>query len=196
MTAKEKIDAAAAESLDPYVRKIRDEKYGWKYGLEVTSKVREDLYFQNYTNDDDAPGGTPVMQPSLPKDRPQRHRPGIANRLKDTRREHDGRNNSGERFDRGENPENDGGGGHPDDQIPLGPFVPAPPEVAMRMLRDQGVPSLFEGGGRNGWSGPQISGPAPIIALPPSFRLPRRIRSYLDRDAPEDEVTVIDYRSL
>lgn len=76
MTAKEKIDAAAGESLDPYVRKIRDEKYGWKYGcgakgctklfhaaefvnkhlklkhpellLEVTSKVREDLYFQNY----------------------------------------------------------------------------------------------------------------------------------------------------
>lgn len=76
MTAKEKIDAAAAEVLDPYVRKIRDEKYGWKYGcgakgctklfhaaefvhkhlklkhpelvMEVTSKVREDLYFQNY----------------------------------------------------------------------------------------------------------------------------------------------------
>lgn len=76
MTAKEKIDAAAAEALDPYVRKIRDEKYGWKYGcgakgctklfhasefvqkhiklkhpevtMELTSKVREDLYFQNY----------------------------------------------------------------------------------------------------------------------------------------------------
>lgn len=76
MTAKEKIDAAAVESLDPYVRKIRDEKYGWKYGcgakgctklfhaaefvhkhlklkhpelvMELTSKVREELYFQNY----------------------------------------------------------------------------------------------------------------------------------------------------
>jgi len=76
MTAKEKIDAAAMEVLDPYVRKIRDEKYGWKYGcgakgctklfhaaefvhkhlklkhpelvLEQTTKVREDLYFQNY----------------------------------------------------------------------------------------------------------------------------------------------------
>ncbi|CAK9164532.1 unnamed protein product [Ilex paraguariensis] len=76
MTAKEKIDAAAVEALDPYVRKIRDEKYGWKYGcgakgctklfhasefvqkhlklkhpelvMELTSKVREDLYFQNY----------------------------------------------------------------------------------------------------------------------------------------------------
>jgi len=76
MTAKEKIDAAAADVLDPYVRKIRDEKYGWKYGcgakgctklfhaaefvykhlklkhpelvMELTSKLREDLYFQNY----------------------------------------------------------------------------------------------------------------------------------------------------
>lgn len=76
MTAKEKIDAAAVEILDPYVRKIRDEKYGWKYGCgakgctklfhagefvhkhlklkhtdlvsELTSKVREDIYFQNY----------------------------------------------------------------------------------------------------------------------------------------------------
>lgn len=76
MTGKEKIDAAAVEALDPYVRKIRDEKYGWKYGcgakactklfhaaefvhkhlrlkhpelvMELTSKVREDLYFQNY----------------------------------------------------------------------------------------------------------------------------------------------------
>lgn len=76
MTAKEKIDAAAVESIDPYVRKIRDEKYGWKYGcgakgctklfhaaefvhkhlklkhpdlvMELTVKVREELYFQNY----------------------------------------------------------------------------------------------------------------------------------------------------
>lgn len=76
MTAKEKIDTAAVEFLDPYVRKIRDEKYGWKYGcgakgctklfhasefvhkhlklkhpellMELTSKVREELYFQNY----------------------------------------------------------------------------------------------------------------------------------------------------
>ncbi|XP_047162546.1 serrate RNA effector molecule-like [Vigna umbellata] len=92
MTAKEKIDAAAMEVLDPYVRKIRDEKYGWKYGcgakgctklfhaaefvhkhlklkhpelvMEQTTKVREDLYFQNYMNDPDAPGGTPIMQQS------------------------------------------------------------------------------------------------------------------------------------
>ncbi|RWW00231.1 hypothetical protein GW17_00036809 [Ensete ventricosum] len=76
LTAKDKIDAAATEALDPLVRKIRDEKYGWKYGcgakgctklfhapefvhkhlrlkhpdlvMELTSKVREELYFQNY----------------------------------------------------------------------------------------------------------------------------------------------------
>lgn len=76
MTAKEKIDTAAVEALDPYVRKIRDEKYGWKYGcgakgctklfhaaefvhkhlklkhpelvMDLTVKVREELYFQNY----------------------------------------------------------------------------------------------------------------------------------------------------
>lgn len=79
---------------------------------------------------------------------------------------------------------------------PLGPFVPAPPEVAMQMLREQGGPAPFEGG-RNGRQGPQIGGPAPIIALPPTLRQdPRRIRSYQDLDAPEDEVTVIDYRSL
>ncbi|KAG8095312.1 hypothetical protein GUJ93_ZPchr0012g18794 [Zizania palustris] len=94
LTAKDKIDAAAVEVLEPHVRKIRDEKYGWKYGcgakgctklfhapefvhkhlrlkhpelvLELTSKVREDLYFQNYMNDPNAPGGTPVMQQSVP----------------------------------------------------------------------------------------------------------------------------------
>lgn len=75
---------------------------------------------------------------------------------------------------------------------PLGPFVPAPPEVAMQMMREQGGPSPFEGSGRNG-----RPGAAPIIALPPTFRQnPRRLRSYQDLDAPEDEVTVIDYRSL
>ncbi|THU67440.1 hypothetical protein C4D60_Mb05t24650 [Musa balbisiana] len=46
LTAKDKIDAAATEALDPFVRKIRDEKYGW--------------------NDPSAPGGTPVMQQSAP----------------------------------------------------------------------------------------------------------------------------------
>ncbi|XP_071706255.1 serrate RNA effector molecule-like [Rutidosis leptorrhynchoides] len=262
MTAKEKIDATASESLDPYVRKIRDEKYGWKYGcgakgctklfhasefvqkhlklkhpelvMELTSKLREDLYFQNYMNDEDAPGGKPIMQLSYPKDRTQRHRPGGDNRMKDERgpnREYDNRANGGERLDRDENDQSmELKYGNPDDPMfdnygggqglhnvtqfpseippppvlmpvpgagPLGPFVPAPPEVAMRMLRDQGGPSPFDGGGRNGRSGPQLGGPAPIIALPPTFRQdPRRLRSYQDLDAPEDEVTVIDYRSL
>lgn len=60
---------------------------------------------------------------------------------------------------------------------PLGPFVPAPPEVAMQMIRDQGGPP-FEGGGRHGRPGPQISGPGPIL-LSPAFRQdPRRIRRY------------------
>ena len=62
---------------------------------------------------------------------------------------------------------------------PLGPFVPAPPEVAMRMLREQGGPPPFEGGGRNGRPGPQLGGSAPILALSPGFRQdPRRIRRY------------------
>ncbi|KAL3017710.1 hypothetical protein AAZX31_06G294600 [Glycine max] len=113
MTAKEKIDAAATDVLDPHVRKIRDEKYGWKYGcgakgctklfhaaefvhkhlklkhpeivMELTSKMREDLYFQNYMNDPDAPGGMPVMQQPQ-KDRPLKRRlGGLEGRLKDDR---------------------------------------------------------------------------------------------------------------
>ncbi|KAL5983267.1 hypothetical protein ACLOJK_017351 [Asimina triloba] len=272
MTAKEKIDAAAVEALDPYVRKIRDEKYGWKYGcgakgctklfhaaefvhkhlrlkhpelvLELTSKVREDLYFQNYMNDPDAPGGTPVMQQPVLRDK--RRRPGADNRLRDERigrRDYEkvDRLNDEERQDRNESSpsrdlqSNTGGAeaGNPDDSMydayggqgmrgappfasdippppvlmpvpgagPLGPFVPAPPEVAMRMLREQGGPAPFEGNGgprgRKGRSGPQMGGPAPILSVSPAFRQdPRRIRSYQDLDAPEDEVTVIDYRRL
>ncbi|KAG6432734.1 hypothetical protein SASPL_104320 [Salvia splendens] len=258
MAAKEKIDAAALEALDPHVRKIRDEKYGWKYGcgakgctklfhaaefvhkhlklkhpevvMEQTSKVREELYFQNYMNDENAPGGTPVMQPSL-REKQQRRRPGPDNRMKDdrgNRRERDNCANGSEHFDRSENPQSgdfnngDGAtGNNPDEQMfdsfggqgipvaafssdipppvlmpvpgagPLGPFVPAPPEVAMRMLRDQGGPTPFEGG-RNG-----LGGPSPIIAMPHTLRQdPRQMRSYNDLDAPDDEVTVIDYRSL
>ncbi|KAF8403501.1 hypothetical protein HHK36_011605 [Tetracentron sinense] len=271
MTAKEKIDAAAFEGLDPLVRKIRDEKYGWKYGcgaksctklfhaaefvhkhlklkhpelmMELTLKVREDLYFQNYMNDADAPGGMPVIQQPLPKDRPQRRRPGSDNRLRDdrgNRREHDrvDRVNEDERYDRTENSpsrdfqsNNAGGpeGGNPDEPMydtyggqgmraapsftsdippppvlmpvpgagPLGPFVPAPPEVAMRMLREQGGPSPYEGSSRKARSVPQIGGPGSILSVSPAFRQdPRRIRSYQDLDAPDDEVTVIDYRSL
>lgn len=59
----------------------------------------------------------------------------------------------------------------------MGPFVPAPPEVAMQMLREQGGPS-YDGSGRKMRSGPHMGGPAgPIIAVPPSFRPdPRRMR--------------------
>ncbi|KAK1269881.1 Serrate RNA effector molecule [Acorus gramineus] len=272
MTAKEKIDKAASEILDPYVRKIRDEKYGWKYGcgakgctklfhaaefvhkhlrlkhvdlvMELTSKLRDDLYFENYMNDPNAPGGTPVMQPSAPRDRQQRRRPGLDSRLRDDRggrREHvrSDKGNDEEKYDKIENsPSRDfvssnGGpeGGNSDEAMydafgaqglrgappfasdippppilmpvpgagPLGPFVPAPPEVAMRMLREQGGPSPFEGNGgprgRKNRLGPPIGGPTPIIA-PPFRQDPRGIRSYQDLDAPEDEVTVIDYRSL
>ncbi|TYI48824.1 hypothetical protein E1A91_D13G274500v1 [Gossypium mustelinum] len=266
MTAKEKLDAAAVEALDPFVRKIRDEKYGWKYGcgakgctklfhaaefvhkhlklkhpelvMELTSKVREELYFQNYMNDPGAPGGTPVMQQSVPKDKPLRRKM-LENRLKDergSRRERDNRANGSDRYDRSENPQssdfpsnNDGPeGGNRDDLMfesfggqgmhvatpfssdmapppvlmpvpgagPLGPFVPAPPELAMQVFREQGGPLPFEGNSRSGRPGPNLSGPAPFL-LPPGFRQdPRRLRSYQDLDAPEDEVTVIDYRSL
>ncbi|KAI4332856.1 hypothetical protein L6164_017733 [Bauhinia variegata] len=255
MTAKDKIDAAAVEVLDPYVRKIRDEKYGWKYGcgakgctklfhaaefvhkhlklkhpdlvVELTSKVREDLYFQNYMNDPDAPGGTPVMQQPQ-KDRPLKRRSGLEGRLRDdrgNRRDHE-RVDRVTDGDRSENsPSHERMGNHDEAMYdyagpgvppftsdmpppppvlmpvpgagPLGPFVPAPPEVAMQMLREQGGPSSYDAPGRKMRSGPHMGGPAPIIAVPPAFRPdPRRMRSYQDLDAPEDEVTVIDYRSL
>ncbi|XP_022752820.1 serrate RNA effector molecule-like [Durio zibethinus] len=265
MTAKDKIDAAAVEALDPFVRKIRDEKYGWKYGCgakgctklfhaaefvhkhlkikhpelatELTSKVCEELYLQNYMNDPDAPGGTPIMQQSVPKDIPQRRKI-LENRLKDergSRRERDNRANGSDRYDRSENPQssdflsnNNGpdGGNHDDPMFdafggqgmhvaasfssdiapppvlmpvpgagPLGPFVPAPPELAIQVFRERGG-TPFEGNSRSGHPGPNLSGPAPFL-LPPGFRQdPRRLRSYQDLDAPEDEVTVIDYRSL
>ncbi|CAL9062312.1 unnamed protein product [Musa banksii] len=265
LTAKDKIDAAATEALDPLVRKIRDEKYGWKYGcgakgctklfhapefvhkhlrlkhpdliMELTSKVREDLYFQNYMNDPNAPGGTPVMQQSASKVKMQKKRL-LDGRLRDergNRREPNRNDGDDDRHDRTDNSPRDandgsevenhdkplydayGGqglhGAFPSDippppvlmpvpgAGPLGPFVPAPPEVAMRMLRDTSGPSSFEAtGGRRGIKGrlgPQVSGSAPVLAMPPAFRHdPRRIRSYQDLDAPEDEVTVIDYRSL
>ncbi|CAM8960649.1 unnamed protein product [Rhodiola kirilowii] len=258
MTAKDKIEAAAVEALDPYVRKIRDEKYGWKYGCgakgctklfhaaefvhkhlklkhpelatDMTSKVREDLYFQNYMNDPNAPGGKPVMQQPSVRDRIQKRRFNLDNRLRDDRGNRRDRDNhaGGDRFERSDNviSNDDGPDGIHDEPIydafdgqgmhggppfssemappsvlmpvpgagPLGPFVPAPPDVAMRLLREQGGPPPFEGSGRNGRPGPQGGGP---LLLNPAFRQdPRRLRSYNDLDAPEDEVTVIDYRSL
>ncbi|CAD5171894.1 unnamed protein product [Musa acuminata subsp. malaccensis] len=265
LTAKDKIDAAATEALEPFVRKIRDEKYGWKYGcgakgctklfhapefvhkhlrlkhpdlaIELTSKVREDLYFQNYMNDPSAPGGTPVMQQSASKVKIQRRKALLGDRLRDehgNRRDLDRNHRDGDRDDmtgnsprdangamEGENHEKSpydtyGGqglhGSFPSDVPPppllvpvpgagpLGPFVPAPPEVAIRMLRETGGPSSFEsnGGPRGikGRLGPQVSVPAPILPSPAFRHDPRRIRSYQDLDAPEDDVTVIDYRSL
>lgn len=59
----------------------------------------------------------------------------------------------------------------------MGPFVPAPPEVAMQMFREQGGPTSFDASGRKMRSGPHMGGPAPIIAVPPSFRPdPRQMR--------------------
>lgn len=54
---------------------------------------------------------------------------------------------------------------------PLGPFVPAPPEVAMQMLREKGGPSSYDASGRTMLSGPHMGGQAPIIAVNPTFRL-------------------------
>ncbi|RZC87006.1 hypothetical protein C5167_041939 [Papaver somniferum] len=197
--------------------------------MDLTSKVREELYFYNYMNDTDAPGGQPVMQQPLPRDMPQRDDRGNHHRRDQERIDRNGGGGGDdERFDKTENsPSRDvqsnttGGGGDPDEPIydtyggaggsglhgaqfpsdlappppvlmhvpgagPLGPFVPAPPEVAMRMLREQGG-GPFEGTvARNG-----RVGPTPIIAVSPAFQPdPRRVRSYRDLDAPEDEVTL------
>ncbi|XP_020395601.1 serrate RNA effector molecule-like [Zea mays] len=84
---------------------------------------------------------------------------------------------------------------------PLGPFVPAPPKIVMHMLREQGQPPPFEpNGAPHGSTGmleSMMGGSALIIAMPPNFRHDhRRLRSYNDLDAPDEEVTVLDYRSL
>ncbi|KAE8729514.1 Serrate RNA effector molecule [Hibiscus syriacus] len=71
---------------------------------DLTSKVREELYYQNYMNDPDAPGGTPVMQQSLPKDKPPRQKM-LENRLKDERGLRGARDNRENGSDRYENPQ-------------------------------------------------------------------------------------------
>jgi hypothetical protein len=178
-------------------------------------------------SDPNAPGGTPVMQQSAPER--GRRRPGMDSRLRfDRVNNRDNDKAEGGRYGRGDrSPSHDG----PDDQMldafrgrgsntpfvaefpappilmpvpgagPLGPFVPAPPEIAMHMLREQGPPPPFEPNGaphgNTGMLGPMMGGPAPIITMPPNFRHdPRRLRSYNDLDAPDEEVTVLDYRSL
>ncbi|CAM6034641.1 unnamed protein product [Sphagnum compactum] len=296
MLGREKLDSAANEALDPFVRKIRDEKYGWKYGCgakgctklfhgpefvhkhlklkhsdlvsDAVAKVREELYFQNYMSDPDAPGTTqavsshPGQGPGVRDDEPRFDRGG---------REEE------PRFDRGAPEHSPGphdfpplgggappyeGGGQPQagpfegdplgaprfdhfngppmrglpgglfvpdmpgpPQVlmpvpgagPLGPFVPAPPEMAMQFLREGPAPfhpgafiGGFDGDG-NGMArghkrlpigGPMMGGgllDVPHMMMPPPHAMhrdPRSVRSYRDLDAPEDEVTVIDYRSL
>ncbi|KAE8729512.1 Serrate RNA effector molecule [Hibiscus syriacus] len=112
MTAKGKIDTASVEVLDPFVQKIRDEKFVHKhlklkhpeFVTELTSKVREELYYQNYMK---CTWGTPVMQQSLPKDKPPRQKM-LENRLKDERGlrgVRDNRENGSDRYDRFENPQ-------------------------------------------------------------------------------------------
>ncbi|CAK9262239.1 unnamed protein product [Sphagnum jensenii] len=296
MLGRVKLDSAANEALDPFVRKIRDEKYGWKYGCgakgctklfhgpefvhkhlklkhsdlvsDAVAKVREELYFQNYMSDPDAPGTTqavsshPGQGPGVRDDEPRFDRGG---------REEE------PRFDRGAPEHSPGshdfpplgggappyeGGGQPQagpfegdplgapmfdhfngppmrglpgglfvpdmpgpPQVlmpvpgagPLGPFVPAPPEMAMQFLREGPAPfhpgafiGGFDGDG-NGMArghkrlpirGPMMGGgvlDVPHMMMPPPHAMhrdPRSVRSYRDLDAPEDEVTVIDYRSL
>ncbi|CAK9864738.1 unnamed protein product [Sphagnum jensenii] len=291
MLGREKLDSAANEALDPFVRKIRDEKYGWKYGCgakgctklfhgpefvhkhlklkhsdlvsDAVAKVREELYFQNYMSDPDAPGTTQAVSSHPGQD--------------DEPRFDRGGREEEPRFDRGAPEHSPGshdfpplgggappyeGGGQPQagpfegdplgapmfdhfngppmrglpgglfvpdmpgpPQVlmpvpgagPLGPFVPAPPEMAMQFLREGPAPfhpGAFIGGfdgDRNGMArghkrlpigGPMMGGSVldvPHMMMPPPHAMhrdPRSVRSYRDLDAPEDEVTVIDYRSL
>nr|XP_024398983.1 serrate RNA effector molecule-like isoform X3 [Physcomitrium patens] len=343
MLGREKLDTTANEALDPFVRKIRDEKYGWKYGCgakgctklfhgpefvhkhlklkhsdlvaDVVAKAREELYFQNYMSDPDAPGANQVtssqpgqrdddrgrrgLRPGLsgpiggpgnragpdwpPSDHPSRDgRFGPRNgdrydqgpgAREEQRFERGTRDEKG-RFDRGGleltppprdyplgagGPPFEGGGpaqggpfeggpmeppmfdhfngppvrglpgglfvpdmpGPPQVLMPvpgagpLGPFVPAPPEIAMRFLREGPGPFRMGGfdagyqeegnggprGGKRGAPGPMMEGG--LLDIPPNMmpphgmrRDPRGVRSYHDLDAPEDEVSVIDYRSL
>ncbi|KAL5208187.1 hypothetical protein ABZP36_032622 [Zizania latifolia] len=94
LIAKDKIDASTSKTLESFVRKIKDENLGWRYGCGaegcskffhapefvlkhlnlkhpdlismLTLRVQEDIYFQNYMNDPNAPGGIPVMKKSAP----------------------------------------------------------------------------------------------------------------------------------
>jgi hypothetical protein len=348
MLGREKLDTTANEALDPFVRKIRDEKYGWKYGCgakgctklfhgpefvhkhlklkhsdlvaDVVAKAREDIYFQNYMSDPDAPGANQVTSSQsgqrdgdrsrrgghrqagfpgasggpgsragsewAPSEHPprdgrfgprngERFEQGTGNRDDEQQRfERGGGRDDKARFDRG-GPEHTppprdyplGAGGPPFEgggpaqggpfeggpmeppmfdhfngpplrglpgglfvpdmpgppQVlmpvpgagPLGPFVPAPPEMAMRFLREGPGPfrpAGFDGGyqeegnggprgGKRGAPGPMMGGgllDVPPMMMPPHGmrRDPRGVRSYHDLDAPEDEVSVIDYRSL
>ncbi|CAO2044542.1 unnamed protein product [Urochloa humidicola] len=210
LTAKDKIGAAIVEVLKPYVRKMRDEKHVWKYGCGakgceklfhapeyvhkhlrlkhrvlvsiLASRVEDDIYFQNYMNDPDAPGGKPVLQQRVPdwmRQRPDKRIYGAS-----------------------------GGRGSHDPFLPkplpplvlipvpgaglYGPFVPAPPEMAMQMMQ-KGLPGPDAALHRK----PSMLEPRPKLPMYPSFPLDRcTYRSYEDLDAPKEEIAALDLRRL
>ncbi|XP_048549132.1 serrate RNA effector molecule-like isoform X2 [Triticum urartu] len=211
LTAKDKIDTATVEALTPYVKKIVDENYGYKYGCGamgcakvfhapefvhkhlklkhpdlvsvLTLGVQDDIYFQNYMNDPNAPGGKPVMQQSEQDS-------GRMRRIADEQA-------LGAFDEQGSNapliPD-----APPTLLIPvpgaglLGPFVPMPPDMAVQMMREQRPPRP---NGAQRRKKPLM--PEPMMPMYPHFPLdPRPLRRYNDLDAPEEEVTAIDYRSV
>ncbi|XP_051195131.1 serrate RNA effector molecule isoform X2 [Lolium perenne] len=212
LTANDKIYAATLETLELHVKKIMDENRGCKYGCGakgcgkvfhapefvqkhlklkhpdlvsvLTSGVQDDIYCQNYMNDPNAPGGVPVMQ------QPEQE----SNRMRRM----------------------------PDEQIvgaidvqgsdapfvpefssspllipvcgagPFGPFVPVRRDMAIQMMREQRPPRPNGARGRK-----ECLMPVPMMPMYPYFpRNPRVFRSYEDLDAPGEEVTPIDYRSM
>ncbi|CAL5024023.1 unnamed protein product [Urochloa decumbens] len=184
LTAKDKIDAAIVQVLKPYVRKMRDEKYVWKYGCGakgceklfhapeyvhkhlrlkhrflvsvLASRIEDDIYYQNYMNDPDAPGGKPVMQQRVPdrmRRRPDEQMYGASGR----------RGSDGPLLPKLSPPLV---------LIPVpgaglyGPFVPAPPEMAMQMMQ-KGLPGPEAAQHRK----PSVLGPT--LPMYPSFPLDR-----------------------
>eukprot|EP01018_Ginkgo_biloba_P028537 Gb_07577 [translate_table: standard] len=288
LLAKEKLEIAATEALDPYIRKIRDEKYGCgakgctklfhapefvrkhlrlkhaELVADSISKAREEIYYQNYMNDSNAPGVSVTTQQHGQGDRIWRNkaRLGIATEATYHDRDIDHHDSSScrendrvdslheeDQYDRSEDslsrdyPLIPGGpaydsadAGHSDPSMfdhftgsapfgsdmacpppvlmpvpgagPLGPFVPAPPEVAMRMMSEQSGSTPLHSGEKKGGppgqkgcsSGHSMGGmmdPSANLPMAPALRQdPRHLRNYNDLDVPEDEVTVIDYRSL
>ncbi|XP_002968914.2 serrate RNA effector molecule isoform X1 [Selaginella moellendorffii] len=256
MLGKDKSEASMSEALEPYVRKIRDEKYGWKYGCLATgcsklfhgpefvhkhlklkhpeivnesmAKLRRELYYQNYMSDPNAPGVASV-QANQRDSRLHRRRPGLLGNSDRSR----GRGEDVDKSPAGDYPYEGAGpasseqpmfdpfggtnihGGAFGSEIPppvlmpvpgagpLGPFVPAPPDVTMRMWREHGGgpqpfhPAPFDpsfDGGDRGRKGRGVLETPQMV--PPVRHDPRHMRSYHDLDAPEDDVTVIDYRSI
>ncbi|XP_015689645.2 serrate RNA effector molecule-like isoform X2 [Oryza brachyantha] len=205
LTAKDKIDASADKNLESYVTKVKDDKYGWKYGCgakgcikifhapefvlkhlnlkhldlvsKLTLKVQDDIYFQNYMNDPSAPGGIPVIQQHAPKQDRIQQRP-----------------TSTELGVSGE--QNCFAVEIPTPPIlipvpgagPLGPFVPASPEVVMQMMRGQGS--------QHGMNSAMLGPMMPMYPPRPPNPRPLRRCSYKDLDDPGEEVTAVDYRSL